>query len=209
VRDTNIITELTTSSTIHLEEIVMKNETYLQQSLDQLLPPKPVFLSTMFLLQDAENIFEMQPADRLIVLKNVFGLLGIDEAKEQVQDKKREISYKLKALQDQSQQDHKLRQYLQGLLECYHSLQNHPLLREEISKADDFFLEIEGFVSQLSLNDFSLHGLDQSIFTKSLEILQLKEKELLRMKTSREHLLKQVQDLAVNIKQQEQEQHKS
>ncbi|MDR0282933.1 MAG: hypothetical protein LBI53_06740 [Candidatus Peribacteria bacterium] len=51
---------------------MMKNETDLQQSLDQLIPPKPVFLSTIFLLQDAENIFEMQPAERLIVLKNVF-----------------------------------------------------------------------------------------------------------------------------------------
>ncbi|MDR0369126.1 MAG: hypothetical protein LBH96_00900 [Candidatus Peribacteria bacterium] len=55
-----------------LEEIVLKNETDIQQTLDQLLPPKPVFLSTMFLLQDAENIFEMQPAERLVVLKNVF-----------------------------------------------------------------------------------------------------------------------------------------
>jgi DNA repair exonuclease SbcCD ATPase subunit len=97
----------------------MKNETDLQQTIDQLLPPKPVFLSTMFLLQDAQNIFEMQPADRLTVLKNVFGLLGIDEAKEQVQDKKRELSYKLKALQDQSQQDIKLRKLLKQLLNNY------------------------------------------------------------------------------------------
>ena len=111
----NIIADLANNPAFHLEEIVMKNETDLQQSLDQLLPPKPVFLSTMFLLQDAENIFEMQPADRLTVLKNVFGLLGIDEAKEQVQDKKRELSYKLKALQDQSQQDGKLRKLLRQL----------------------------------------------------------------------------------------------
>jgi hypothetical protein len=121
-RDVNIINELMMNPDFQLEEIVMKNETDLQQSLDQLLPPKPVFLSTMFLLQDADNIFEMQPADRLTVLKNVFGLLGIDEAKEQVQDKKREISYKLKALQDQSQQDMKLRKFLKGLHQNYLSL---------------------------------------------------------------------------------------
>jgi hypothetical protein len=54
---------------------VFKNETDLQASLDALLPPKEVFLSTVFLLQDADNIFEMRPSDRLIVLKNVFNLL--------------------------------------------------------------------------------------------------------------------------------------
>jgi hypothetical protein len=59
----------------NLEEIVFKNETDLQASLDALLPPKEVFLSTVFLLQDADNIFEMRPSDRLIVLKNVFNLL--------------------------------------------------------------------------------------------------------------------------------------
>jgi hypothetical protein len=58
-----------------LDEVAFKNETDLQASLDALLPPKEVFLSTVFLLQDADNIFEMRPADRLTVLKNVFNLL--------------------------------------------------------------------------------------------------------------------------------------
>ena len=54
------------------EEIVFKNETDLQQQLTSLLPPQEVFESTIFLLQDAENIFEMQPSQRLEVLKHVF-----------------------------------------------------------------------------------------------------------------------------------------
>ncbi|MBQ5945762.1 hypothetical protein IJL65_05350 [bacterium] len=58
-----------------MEEISFKNETDLQTTFEGLLPPKEVFLSTVFLLQDADNIFEMRPADRLIVLKNVFNLL--------------------------------------------------------------------------------------------------------------------------------------
>ncbi|MDR2416118.1 MAG: hypothetical protein LBD75_06000 [Candidatus Peribacteria bacterium] len=133
------------NNAFHLEEIVMKNETDLQQSLDQLLPPKSVFLSTMFLLQDADNIFEMQPADRLTVLKNVFGLLGIDEAKEQVQDKKREISYKLKALQDHSHQDAKLRKFLKSLHNDYLSLQRSSLQaeRSNLKHFEDFFTPIE------------------------------------------------------------------
>jgi hypothetical protein len=51
---------------------VYKNETDLQSELISFLPPQEVFESTIFLLQDAKNIFEMAPADRLEVLKNVF-----------------------------------------------------------------------------------------------------------------------------------------
>ena len=57
---------------IPLEEIEFKNETDLQQLLNSFLPPQEVFVSTIFLLQDSANIFEMQPAERLEVLKNVF-----------------------------------------------------------------------------------------------------------------------------------------
>jgi hypothetical protein len=42
-------------------------------------------------MQDSDNIFELQPAERLTVLKNVFGLLGIDEAKDVVAERKKEI----------------------------------------------------------------------------------------------------------------------
>ncbi len=80
----------------NLEEISFKNETDLQSTLETFLPPKEVFLSTVFLLQEADNIFEMKPAERLTVLKNVFDMLGIDDAKETVQEKKREVQYKIK-----------------------------------------------------------------------------------------------------------------
>jgi hypothetical protein len=55
-----------------MEEISFKNETDLQQEISAFLPPKEVFLSTIFLMQDADNIFELDPRDRLSVLKNVF-----------------------------------------------------------------------------------------------------------------------------------------
>ena len=42
-----------------LEEVPFKNETDLQASLEALLPPKEVFLSTVFLLKDADNIFQL------------------------------------------------------------------------------------------------------------------------------------------------------
>jgi hypothetical protein len=42
-------------------------------------------------MQDSDNIFELQPAERLTVLKNVFGLIGIDEAKEVIAEKRKEV----------------------------------------------------------------------------------------------------------------------
>jgi DNA repair exonuclease SbcCD ATPase subunit len=201
-RDTNLIADLTANPERYVEEIVMKNETDLQQTLDQLLPPKSVFLSTIFLLQDADNIFEMQPADRLTVLKNVFGLLGIDEAKEQVQDKKREISYKLKALQDHSHQDNKLRKWLHELHNNYLSLTSHHcedesnMRRNNLKTLEPFFADITPFFDQITLNDFTLNGLDIQIFLTTQEELQTQEKSLLTLQTTKDHLTKQIDDLS-------------
>jgi hypothetical protein len=60
-------------------------------------------------MQDSDNIFELQPAERLTVLKNVFGLMGIDEAKEVVGERRKEVNYKLKAYADTSKYDEKLK----------------------------------------------------------------------------------------------------
>lgn len=187
-----------------LEEIILKNETDIQQTLDQLLPPKPVFLSTMFLLQDAENIFEMQPAERLVVLKNVFWLLGIDEAKEQIQDKKREVSYRLKALQDQSHLDKKLRNHLELLSKHFHLGKMYSPISEILQGNEKFFEDIEWFVEQLSLHDFSLNWLEVWRFQEALEILKEKEKVIHGVQTSKELIEKQLLHLQQEEEKQQQ-----
>ena len=63
-------------------------------------------------MQDSDNIFELQPAERLTVLKNVFGLMGIDEAKEVVGERRKEVNYKLKAYNDTSKYDEKLKLWI-------------------------------------------------------------------------------------------------
>ncbi len=165
----------------NLEEISFKNETDLQTSLEALLPPKEVFLSTVFLLQDADNIFEMRPADRLIVLKNVFNLLWIDDAKEKVQEKKKEVWYKLKALQDHSLQDNKLRAGLKLLWNSIKSLKDDDELKNILSVNDEFFENIEWFFDQISLNDFSLTWLDYSPFEKAENFIQTKMDAVIKL----------------------------
>ena len=155
-----------------LEEIQFKNETDLQATLEWLLPPKEVFLSTVFLLQDADNIFEMRPADRLIVLKNVFNLLGIDDAKDKVQEKKKEVQYKLKSLQDHTLQDQKLRSNLISLWSDIKSLEENPELNNLLCANNWFFEDIEWFFDQISLVNFSLNWLDKDLFNKAEKLIQ-------------------------------------
>ncbi len=165
----------------NLEEISFKNETDLQTSLEVLLPPKEVFLSTVFLLQDADNIFEMRPADRLIVLKNVFNLLWIDDAKEKVQDKKKEVWYKLKALQDHSLQDNKLRSNMKSLWTTIKNLEEDDELKVILSTNDEFFKNIELFFDQISLSDFSFNWLEYSSFEKAETLIQSKMDAVIKL----------------------------
>ena len=179
----------------NLEEISFKNETDLQSSLDALLPPKEVFLSTVFLLQDADNIFEMRPADRLIVLKNVFNLLWIDDAKEKVQEKKKEVSYKLKALQDHSLQDNKLRTNLKLLWNTLKILEEDEELKSILSLNDDFFENIESFFDQISLNDFSLNWFDRSYLEQAENLIQTRVDAVIKLDTQLNELKQQLWNL--------------
>lgn len=89
------------------EVIDFKNEADLQQTLLSLLPPFEVFLSTQMLVQDSENIFELESKNRIEVFKNVFGLLGIDDIKDRIADRKRDVSSMIKARADLSHYNEK------------------------------------------------------------------------------------------------------
>lgn len=141
---------------ISLEEIIFKNETDLQQQLNQLLPPQEVFISTIFLLQDAENIFEMQPAQRLEVLKHVFGLLGIDESKEIIREKRNELKFQIKAYQDATTYEKKLSWLLKSLLQDYKSLTLISFFKEFLPCEHTVFSELEMMQEKLSIQNFSL-----------------------------------------------------
>lgn len=75
----------------YLEPISFATEKELDATLADLLPPKEVVLSAHFLMQDADNIFELAPGDRLEVFKHIFGFIGIDHAKEQLREKRKEV----------------------------------------------------------------------------------------------------------------------
>ena len=197
--------ELENGKLRNLEEISFKNETDLQTTFEGLLPPKEVFLSTVFLLQDADNIFEMRPSDRLIVLKNVFNLLWIDDAKEKIQEKKKEVWYKLKALQDHSLQDNKLRANLKDLWNKVKELENDEELKKILSVNNQYFEDIEWFFDQISLSDFSLNWLEKEPFEKAEKLIQEKIDVVIKLDTQIWELKNQKNSLLQQKQQNERE----
>lgn len=109
LQDTLDIEDFLSEKGIKMQETQFKNESDLQAHLNDFLPPHEVFTSTVILLQDAENIFELQPAQRLEVLKNVFNLMSIEESKEVVKERRNELRYQIKAYEDTSLSQEKLR----------------------------------------------------------------------------------------------------
>lgn len=109
--DTDILPRILERS----EEVVFSSQTELDQHLQNMLPPKEVMLNLHFLMQDHENIFDLWPAERITVFKHLFGLLWIDEGKERIAERKREVQLTLKVKSDTQQYDIKLRRLLQEM----------------------------------------------------------------------------------------------
>jgi len=155
VEDHIDIEQVLSENNIWLESLVFKNETDLQQTLDTILPPKEVFTSTMFLLQDSSNIFELIPSERIDILKNIFDLLSIDIAKDHIADKRREIQLQKKILADTQSQDAKLRTSLQQIIQQYKQLANHSQ-RKILSHHTATINEREILVDKITLQDCSI-----------------------------------------------------
>ena len=173
---------------IQREEIQFKNETDVQQTLQTILPPREVIMNTIFLMQDSDNIFELTPTDRLTILKNVFNLMGIDDAKDILADKKREIRYKIKATTDISKYDQKLRTRIQTYLSIYKNTSETIKTDIDIQPYRDFFDEREQIASKITITDFSLRDFPTNLHTQLETWLSLQN-------TSIQKLTHQIQTL--------------
>jgi len=159
------IQELLAEKWLKLDEIVFKNETDLDWTLKWYLPPKEVFLSTVFLLQDSENIFELQPADRLTVMKNIFNLVWIDDVKDQIADKKKEIQTTLKIKSDTTLFDSKIKVSLNNYIRDFRNIENSGTVKIS-SETSDFLNELEMIAEKVNINDFSMEWFDMELSGK-------------------------------------------
>lgn len=148
---------------IQIEEVVFKNENDLQQTLSTILPPREVFLNTVFLMQDSDNIFELAPAERLVVLKNVFNLLWIDEAKEIITENRKEINYKIKALSETSKYDEKLTSYINRFFSHIENLKKSELFRDIFVKYQNDLDELSMIKDKIKLNELDSETISNKI----------------------------------------------
>lgn len=157
VNEESDLEDMLRSKWIWLEEVVFKNETDLQQNLSDFLPPREVYTSTTFLMQDSENMFEMTPAERIDVFKNIFGLLNIDEAKDVISDAKKETTALLKSKRNTDDVNAKLQRLVNDYINIV-SANNEWVSDEIISHANDWEMVKE----KLSIENFDIASLPLS-----------------------------------------------
>ena len=195
---------------INLENLTpsFKQESELQLALNELLPPKEVALTTIFLPQNSENIFEMTPSTRISILKKVFWILWIDEAKKIIDDKKKEIYWQIKAREDDSTYKDRVVQTLNEIKKLANNLSIF-----DLAEIKEFFTENE-IVWLENLNLDSLGLIENFNYEKYLdkikeiqnkytllnqEIKNLKE-QAKQKSEEKENLLKQLNQIQSEIK---------
>jgi DNA repair exonuclease SbcCD ATPase subunit len=98
------------------KKIECKNETDIQTTLATFLPPQEVFLATSMLLQNSENVFELAPAERIALFKEIFGLMSIDSATDKINDERKAVSALLKAKKITDDVDGRLQNNLRAMV---------------------------------------------------------------------------------------------
>ena len=208
VQEDTDIEDLLRNKWISLEEVIFKNETDLQQNLADFLPPREVYTSTTFLMQDSENMFEMTPADRINVFKNIFGLMNIDEAKDIISDAKKETTALLKSRRNSDDVNDKLFSLVDMYIHIV-SGNNEWLSDDIISHATDWQLVHD----KLSIENFDLAALPWASWQSLVELydkqrseyqtmlgqLQALEKQLTTISRERENIQRQKELAQRNI----------
>ena len=79
------------------------------------IPPREVILSSCVLLQDSDNIFEMTPATRISVFKQLFQLLDIDHVRERLAENRKQTQTRRLVLQEDTSHERALRSLLEKI----------------------------------------------------------------------------------------------
>ena len=178
-----------------ITEISEKNETEVQSRLEEILPSKDVFLNTVFLLQNANNIFEEWEKNRIDILKRVFDLVWFDGAVEIVKERRKDVDSRMKALFDTSLLDDKLRSNMKLLYDKIWKLKDDDELNPILSKNDEFFEPIEMSLDRLLINNFTLNWFDKSVYDDVEKLLHKKMDVIARLDTQLSAYQKQLSDL--------------
>lgn len=196
-RDKDIVAELMTK--VSVEKIECKNETDVQATINTFIPAQEVFLSTSMLLQGSENVFELAPADRIALFKEIFGLMSIDSATDKINDERKAVSALLKSKKITDDVDVRLQNNINAIIQAWRTLS---------ADYTDFHTRIDEFTliaDKISITNFSLdekrdsiiHDIQASL-TKEYNSIQ---QSLGALQAQHDQLHTLQQDLASTIKE--------
>ena len=189
--------------------IEFSNSKEADQSINDLLPPKEVLMNTNILMQESTNVFELAPAERVQVFKHLFGLLGIDEAKETINDHRKELQTMIKVKSDTQHHSQKLQTALQQISRIWDALGSslqaeglEEILKERESKNKTWFYEDFHLVQNLEqIENFSFTEKDRSRSLSIKETLQASIQSLTKIQGQEEERKKQKERLEVELRQ--------
>lgn len=154
-------------------------------------------------MQDAENIFELAPADRLTVLKHVFGLLGIDEAKDHIQEKKRILTAEKKVLSDTTSFDEKCTMLIKTYLQNTHILNTHALTKDHLSPRTDIISELTNVQDKVTIQSMTVDHLPLDMYTTVYDLYNHQKQATIQQDTRVQNLQSQYQEYLTQNKQQQ------
>ncbi len=193
----------------NIEELKFKSSSEWQKLLNELLPPKEVFLSTCFLMQDSDNIFEMSPSERINIFKNIFNLIWIDEIKDKLAERKKELNLHIKLLSSEDRWVQKFHAIKSKMLELYKQLNFFikedlifDLMSWGISEPFDFDFEKYRNLLQDQKAKYQQLEKEEKILIEAKNTLELKkkgyEKQLSKLQSSIEEKRKILKDFDKN-----------
>lgn len=209
-----------------LSEIEFTNSKEVDNAIQDLLPPKELVLSRNFLMQESMSVFELAPGDRVQVFKHLFWLLGIDEAKEKLADRRRELQTTIQVKSDQNTQSQKLRTTLDEIRDWVQKISANRILPTDIATIRNaqttrpFYADLSLLTDNIQIAEFGVESadydqlvgiqkkLDQQILTlasskgKAEQIklqLQTNKQQLITREQEKNDLEKSIQLLDVQL----------
>lgn len=148
-----------------------KNESDLNNDLKNLLPLREVFVNRNIFLQDSEDIFQVQEAERLKIFKNIFSLLDIDSIKEELSGRAREIKWMILAKKNTDNHNQSFSKYISSLVKLNSEAKNFINL-PELKSINTWVSENEVFLDKMTMDWLDINHLtiEKYIYDKIAEI---------------------------------------
>ena len=137
----------------------------IEEYIRYLLPPRQVFEHQNLFMQSSDNIFELQPKQRIDLLKQIFNLDFLESYKNKISEDKSNISTQIKIYEKDNSYQDKYIQIRSRVLSNFDQLKSYGL----IYKFDDKDITTLGEIISHPLSDQRSH-LDDTLFELSFDI---------------------------------------